>query len=122
MAEDYPYQTELAEEQYYITKGENQSKSTHATEAGPGKDVTQLYAESMIVLEELADEEVDGYLEENPRLVPLFEVDVEEAVSPYIVQTEDAGEEPNKNAIRELRQAQETWEREMVVSHRVKAS
>ena len=116
MAEDYPYQTELAEEQYYIPKGENQSKSTHATEAGPGKDVTQLYAESMIVLEELADEEVDGYLEENPRLVPLFEVDVEEAVSPYIVQTEDAGEEPNKNAIRELRQAQETWEREMVVS------
>ena len=56
----------------------------------------------MIVLEELADEEVDGYLEENPRLVPLFEVYVAEVVSPYIVQTEDVGEEPDKDAIREL--------------------
>ena len=80
------------------------------------KKVMPLYTEGMNMLDALADEEVDGYLEENPRLVPLFEVDVEEAVSPYIVQTEDAGEEPNKNAIRELRQAQETWEREMVVS------
>ena len=59
----------------------------------------------MIVLEELADEEVDGYLEENPRLVPLFEVYVAEVVSPYIVQTEDVGEEPDKDTILELRQA-----------------
>ena len=47
----------------------------------------------------LADEEVDRYLEENPRIVPLFEVDVAEAVSPYIVQTEEAGEEPDKDAL-----------------------
>ena len=91
-------------------------------QAGPGKDVTPLYAESVNMLAGLADEEVDRYLEENPRIVPLFEVDVAEAVSPYIVQTEEAGEEPDKDALWELRQAQEALEREMAVSQRVKAS
>ena len=32
------------------------------------------------MLEGLADEKVDSYLEENPRIVPLFEIDVIEAV------------------------------------------
>ena len=71
--------------------------------------MTPLYAESLNMLEGLADEEVDRYLEENPKLVPLFEVDVAEAVSPYILQTDDAGEEPDKDAIRELRQPRELW-------------
>ena len=70
----------------------------------------------------LANEEVDHYLEENPKIVPLFEVDVVEAVSPYIAQTDDVGEEPEKDAIRELWQAQEALERERAVSQRVKES
>ena len=57
------------------------------------------------MLEGLADEEVDHYLDENRRIVPLFEVDVSEAIFPYIVQTEDVGEEPDKDTILELRQA-----------------
>ena len=57
------------------------------------------------MLEGLADEEVDQYLEENPKIVPLFEIDVAEGVSPYISQPEDAAEEPDREAIRELQQA-----------------
>ena len=57
------------------------------------------------MLEGLANEEVDRYLDENPKIVLLFEVDVAEAVSPYIVQLEDAREEPDRDTIRELRQA-----------------
>ena len=90
--------------------------------AGPSKEVTPLYAESVNMLEGLADEEVDRYLEENPKIVPLFEVDVADAVSPYIVHPDDASEEPDQDAIRDLRQAQEALEREMAVSQRVKAS
>ena len=74
------------------------------------------------MLEGLADDEVDRYLNENPTIVPLFEVDVAEAVSPYIVQLEKAGEEPDRDAIGEMRQAQEALELEMVVSQWVKAS
>ena len=74
------------------------------------------------MLEGLADEEVDRYLDENPKIVPLFEVDVAKAVSPYILHPDDASEEPDRDAIRELRQAQEALEREMAVSQQVKAS
>ena len=74
------------------------------------------------MLEGLADEEVDQYLQENPKIVPLFEIDVAEAVSPYILQPKENDEEPDKEVIRELRQAQEALEREMAVSQRVKAS
>ena len=87
-----------------------------------GKELTPLYAECVNMLEGLADEEVDQYLQENPKIVPLFEIDVAEAVSPYILQPEENDEEPDKEVIRELRQAQEALEREMAVSQRVKAS
>ena len=42
-------------------------------------------------------------MEEHPRIVPLFEVDITAAVEPYITMPEPA--EPDEAAIRELRQA-----------------
>ena len=74
------------------------------------------------MLEGLVDEEIDCYLDENLRIVPLFEVDVAKAVSPYIVQPDDAGEGPDQDAIWELRQTQDILEREMAISQRVNAS
>ena len=87
-----------------------------------GKELTPLYAECVNMLEGFVDEEVDQYLQENPKIVPLFEIDVAEAVAPYIMQPENADEELNKEAIRELRQVQEALEKELAVSQRVKAS
>ena len=89
---------------------------------GTDKELTSLYTESVNMLEGLADEEDDQYLKENPKIVSLLKIDVVEAVSLYIAQPGDAEEEPDKDAIRELRQAQEALEREMAVSQRVKAS
>ena len=66
--------------------------STHPR-MGASKELTPLYAESMNMLEGLADEEVDRYLDEHPRIVPLFEVDIAEVVTPYIVQPEEVGDE-----------------------------
>ena len=74
------------------------------------------------MFEGLANDEVDRYLDEHPKIVPLFEVDVAEAVTPYIVHSNEGFDEPDREAIRELRQAQESLEREMVVSQRVKPS
>ena len=45
------------------------------------------------MLDGLVDEEVEWSLEEHPRIVPLFEVDVVEAVTPYIVQPEEVGDD-----------------------------
>ena len=83
------------------------------------KEATPLYAESINMLEGLPDDEVDRYLEEHPRIVPLFEVDIMAAIEPYI--TTPGPDEPDQAAIRELRQAQESLEKEMTISQRGKS-
>ena len=57
------------------------------------------------MLDGLADEIVDQYLEEHPKIVPLFEVDVANAVMPYITNREEEVAELDNEVIRELRQA-----------------
>ena len=44
-----------------------------------------LYAQSINMMEGPTNEEVDQYLEENPKIVPLFEIDVAEIIAPYII-------------------------------------
>ena len=66
------------------------------------------------MLEGLADEEIDRYMEEHPRIVPLFEVDITTTVEPYVTMSEPT--EPDEAAIQELRQEQEFLEREMTIS------
>ena len=69
----------------------------------------------------LADEQVDRYLEEHPKIVPLFEVDITEAVIPYVTNQGKESDKPDQEVIREFRQAQEALEREMTISQRLKA-
>ena len=66
------------------------------------------------MLEGLPNEEVDHYLEEHPKIVPLFEVDITAAVRPYIMSPES--DEPDQEAIGELRQARESLEKDMTIS------
>ena len=74
------------------------------------------------MMDGLADDEVNRYLDEHPKIVPLFEIDVAKAVTPYLNYRGKESEEPDQEAIRELRQAHESLEREMSISQRVKAS
>ena len=60
-----------------------------------GKECTPLYAECVNMLEGLADEEEAQYLQENPKIVPLFEIDIAEAVAPYLPQPEETEAEPD---------------------------
>jgi hypothetical protein len=63
-------------------------------------------------LEGLTEEEADTFLQENPTLVPLYEIDVVKEAEPYQL-TEEA-------AIVELGRAREALERELAVSQRVR--
>ena len=65
---------------------------------------------------------MDQYFEEHPKIVLIFEVDVVEAVTPYVASREEDSDELDHEAIQELRQAHEALEKAMVVSQRVKAS
>ena len=76
------------------------------------------------MLEGLEDEELERYLDENPRIVPLFEIDVGETAESYSspIKTTTDGDEPGENAIAELRRAQEAFEREIEISRWVAAT
>ena len=54
------------------------------------------------MLDGLDDEEVDRYLEEHPKIVPLFEVDITEAVIPYVTNLGKESDEPDEEEIQEL--------------------
>ena len=45
------------------------------------------------MLDGLTDNEIDLYLDEHPKIVSLFEVDVVEAVTPYVTHWEDEFDE-----------------------------
>ena len=74
------------------------------------------------MLDELADEEVDWYLEEHPKIVMLFEVNVVEAVMLYVTSREKDTYELDSEVIQELQQALEALEKERAMSQHVKAS
>ena len=84
-------------------------------------ELKPLYAKSINMLDGLANDEVNRYLDEHPKIVPLFEVDIIEAVSPYVTYRGKELDEPKQELIREMRQAQESLEGEMAVSQKVKA-
>jgi hypothetical protein len=64
------------------------------------------------MLEGLTEEEADTFLQENPTLVPLYEIDVVKEEEPYQL-TEEV-------AIVELGKARAALERELAVSQRVR--
>ena len=70
------------------------------------------------MLEGLEDEELERYLDENPRIVPLFEIDVRGTADSYAFPTGSTGQEdePGEDALAELQRAQEAFDREMEIS------
>ena len=81
------------------------------------KDISPLYAEEIHMLEGLEDEELERYLDENPRIVPLFEIDVRGTADSYASPMGSTGhdDEPGEEALAELQRAQEAFEREMEI-------
>jgi hypothetical protein len=77
----------------------------------PDKATAPVYAEGVNMLEGLTEEEVDTFLQENPTMLPLYEIDVVKEAEPYQISYEAA--------IVKLGRAMETLERELVVSQGV---
>ena len=78
------------------------------------KEISPLYVKEIHMLEGLEDEELERYLDKNPRIIPLFEIDVVEIAESYASPIETTGhhEELGEDARRELRRAQEAFERD----------
>ena len=76
------------------------------------------------MLDGLADDEMNSFLEEHPTIVPLFEIHVLSAVEPYIATNSkpDDLHKPDPTSLKELQQAREALERELAISQRIKPS
>ena len=90
----------------------------------PTKGITPLYAEDINMLEGLDDTDLEAYLDYNPWIVPLFEIDVMGTAAGYaptsMLQEEEY--EHNPESIIELSRGREAFENEMEISRRVTAS
>ena len=72
------------------------------------------------MLEGLEDMELEAYLDENPLIVPLFQIDVLETASEYVptnAPNEDE-HEPAPESVLELSTTREAFEREMEISQK----
>ena len=71
------------------------------------KGMTPLYAEDINMLEGVDDTELEAYLDEHPRIIPLFEIDVIETAADYATPTtlHEEAYEPDLESILELNQA-----------------
>ena len=67
-------------------------------------EISPLYAQEIHMLEGLEDKELERYLDGNPRIVPLFEIDVGEIAESYAspIEATTHDDKPNANAIVEL--------------------
>ena len=92
--------------------------------AAQPKYVTPLYVEDINMLEGVDDAELEAYLEEHPRIIPLFEIDVIETAPDYATHTTGLEEayEPDPTSIMELSRTREVFQKEMEISRRVTTS
>ena len=86
--------------------------------------MTPLYAEEIHMLEGLDDDELENYMEENPQIVPLLEIDVMETTKTYTTPatTTEQDYEPNEESVIELHPPHDAFDREMEISRRVVAT
>ena len=82
------------------------------------KGMTPLYVEDIYMLDGMDDTELEAYLEEHSRIIPLFEIDVIETLADYATPTSlhDEAYEPYLTWIEELSRARAIFEKEMEIS------
>ena len=76
------------------------------------------------MFEGLDDTEIEAYLDENPRIIPLFKIDVLEAANEYTPTSMLLADEyePNPKSMLELSRAWEAFEKEMEISRSITSS
>ena len=79
-----------------------------------------LYAKVVNMMEGLDGGEEHQYFEDNPKIIPLFEIDVVKVHTPYLGDDEKVDDlQVDDKTLRGLRLRQEAMEKEMQVSQRV---
>ena len=100
-------------------KGKTKIRVSAENKITPSKQCLPVHAEAVNIMEGLDEVEENHYFNDNPKIIPLFEVDILQVQTPYV----DSQELPlDEQTMKEIRLQQEATEREMKISQRVQAS
>ena len=101
-------------------KGKTKVRIPTHNKVTTSKQSLPVHAEAVNMMEGLDEEEESQYFNDNQKIIPLFEVDILQALTPYV----DSHEEVpiDEQTMKEIRMQQEATDKEMKVSQRVQAS
>ena len=102
-------------------KGKSKIRVSTKEKITTSRQCLPIHAEAVNMMEGLDEIEEKQYFNDNPKIIPLFEVDMVQALTPYV--EEQSNTVPiDEQSLKEIRLQQEACEKEMLVSQRVQAS
>ena len=102
-------------------KGKSKIRVSTKEKITTSRQCIPIHAEAINMMEGLDEIEEKQYFNDNPKIIPLFEVDMVQALTPYV--EEQSNTVPiDEQTLKEIRLQQEACEKEMLVSQRVQAS
>ena len=102
-------------------KGKSKIRVSTKEKITTSRQCLPIHAEAVNMMEGLDEIEEKQYFNDNPKIIPLFEVDMVQALSPYVEEQSDMVQ-IDEQSLTEIRLQQEASEKEMLVSQRVQAS
>ena len=102
-------------------KGKSKLRVSTKENITTSRQCLPIHAEVVNMMEGLDETEEKHYFNENPKIIPLFEVDIVQALTPYVEDHPDTIL-VDEQTLKEIRLQQEACEKEMLVYQRVQAS
>ena len=102
-------------------KGKSKIRVSTKEKITTSRQCLPIHAEAVNMMEGLDETEEKHYFNDNPKIIPLFEVDIVHALTPYVEEEPDTVP-VDEQTLKEIRLQQEACEKEMLVSQRVQAS
>ena len=102
-------------------KGKSKIRVSTKDKITTSKQCLPIHAEAVNMMEGLDETEEKHYFNENPKIIPLYEVDILQPLTPYVEDQPDTIV-VDEQTLKEILLQQEACEKEMLVSQRVQAS
>ena len=102
-------------------KGKSKIRVSTKEKITTSRQCLPIHAEAVNMMEGLDEIEEKQYFNDNPKIIPLFEVDIVQALTPYVEDHPDTIL-VDEQTLKEIRLQQEACEKEMLVYQRVQAS
>ena len=77
-------------------KGKTKIRISTQNKVATNKQCLPIYAESVNMMEGLDEDEENRYFDDNPKIIPLFQIDILQTLTPYVDSQEDGAQQQAK--------------------------